>query len=329
MNGNFARSILCSLVTRVDSAGTRQSLAPAASVEIGPAASLRARAKRMNAAEATTKIVETRRMVRREFIVAPWISVSGYLRTGKRTSDVESSAGISGNASAQAVLLILLERPGSIGWNSRDEMMVEATSMTGKGAQTLPRVPPPVSNQPIGTTAAWHNVFSCGRLFRLGLAVQLVSGPWPTVSYADSWFFKLFRTRFPSACSGERRPLGFGFHFRAAKAEDLVCILNRLSVDVILVCGENVEDMPKLVEEDQDLSVHRIACVRPHVLSRAGRDLVTGPPLPNLNYVGHWGEKGPFCVDGNCRVASVALKKPCDIRIIGRWSRCPGLWIPG
>ena len=55
-------------------------------------------------------------------------------------------------------------------------MIVEATSIDRQGSTTLPRVPPPVSNQPI-TTAAWHNVFSCGRLFRLGLAIQLVSGP--------------------------------------------------------------------------------------------------------------------------------------------------------
>src|SRR6266404_5368078 len=56
-------------------------------------------------------------------------------------------------------------------------MMVEATSIDRQGSTTLPRVPPPVSNQPIETTAARHHVFSCGRLFRLGLAVQLVSRP--------------------------------------------------------------------------------------------------------------------------------------------------------
>src|SRR6266403_6147226 len=176
MNGNLARSILCSLVTSVDF-GCYSSIVGVCFCGDWPCCVMAERGQTMNAAEATTKIVETRRMVRREFIVPLGFRFPGYLRTGKRTSDVESSAGISGNASAQAVLLILLEQPGLIGWNSRDEMMVEATSIDRQGSTTLPRVPPPVSNQPIETTAARHNVFSCGRLFRLGLAVQLVSGP--------------------------------------------------------------------------------------------------------------------------------------------------------
>jgi len=50
-------------------------------------------------------------MVRQEFIVPLGFQFPAYLRTGKRTSDVESSVGISCNASAYAVPLILLGRP--------------------------------------------------------------------------------------------------------------------------------------------------------------------------------------------------------------------------
>ncbi len=60
-------------------------------------------------------------------------------------------------------------------------------------------------------------------------------------------------------------PLVFGFHFGTAKAKDLVCIVNRFSVDVIFVYRKKIEYMPELVEQDQDLSVHRITRIRPHI----------------------------------------------------------------
>jgi hypothetical protein len=42
------------------------------------------------------------------------------------------------------------------------------------GGTTLPRVPPP-ANQPIRTNKRTAECLECGRLFRLGLAVQVVS----------------------------------------------------------------------------------------------------------------------------------------------------------
>jgi len=48
----------------------------------------------MNAAKAETRIVETKRMVRREFIVPLGFQIPDYLRTGKQASAAESSAGI-------------------------------------------------------------------------------------------------------------------------------------------------------------------------------------------------------------------------------------------
>lgn len=45
------------------------------------------------------------------------------------------------------------------------------------GSTTLPRVPPPVNHQPTGTNNRTAQCLECGRLFRLGLATQVVSPP--------------------------------------------------------------------------------------------------------------------------------------------------------
>jgi len=73
--------------------------------------------------------------------------------------------------------------------------------------------------------------------------------------------------------------------------------------------------MPELMEEDQNLSVHRITCVRSHVC-QARTTMVQRPAfLPNFDHAGNWIKKRPFRVDRNFRVPSVALKDFGDIGI--------------
>ncbi len=83
----------------------------------------------------------------------------------------------------------------------------------------------------------------------------------------------------------------------------------------MLICGEKIEHMPELVQEDQNLSVHRITRVRPHFYL-ARTMMAHGPAfLPNFNHAGHGIKKRPVCVDRDRRVPSIALKNPGDIRI--------------
>ena len=90
-----------------------------------------------------------------------------------------------------------------------------------------------------------------------------------------------------SARGQERAPPDSRFDFRAAETKNLVCILNRLSVDVILIYGEKIEHMPELMQQDQNLSVHRITRVRPHICD-ARTTMVRGAAfLPNFNHHGH------------------------------------------
>src|SRR5882724_1043760 len=114
---------------------------------------------------------------------------------------------------------------------------------------------------------------------------------------------------------GQRCPFALGFHFGATKAKDLVCIVNRFSVDVIFVRRKKIEYVPELVEQDQDLSVHRITRVRPYICHAWTAIANRAAFSRNLNYIGNWREKGSSRVDSNCRVASITLKNLGDIRI--------------
>jgi len=135
--------------------------------------------------------------------------------------------------------------------------------------------------------------------FRLGLAVQLVSGPGQPF-HARILVFSYF---------------ALATHQRAAESvgrlflDSLPCgksvgprlYSERTFVDVILVCGENVEDMPELVEQDKNLSVHRITAYGPTSVTRGPR-LVKDRLPSKLQLRWPLGRKRPFCVDGNCRV---------------------------
>jgi hypothetical protein len=56
-------------------------------------------------------------------------------------------------------------------------MSVEAKPTDRQGAQLSQECPRLSTTSQWEQTAARHNVFNCGRLFPLGLAAQLVSGP--------------------------------------------------------------------------------------------------------------------------------------------------------
>src|SRR6266481_2067594 len=73
--------------------------------------------------------------------------------------------------------------------------------------------------------------------------------------------------------------------------------------------------MPELVEQDQDLSVHRITRIRSHICHARTAIPNRTAFSRNFNYIGNWREKSSFPVDSNCRVASVTLKNLGDIRI--------------
>src|SRR5438876_2928908 len=92
MNGNFARSILCSLVTSVDLGWYSSIVGVCCFCGDWPCCVIAARGQTRNAAEAATRIVETKKMVRREFIVPLWtFELPDYLRTGKQAGAAESS----------------------------------------------------------------------------------------------------------------------------------------------------------------------------------------------------------------------------------------------
>src|SRR5882762_2541600 len=163
-------------------------------------------------------------------------------------------------------------------------------------------------------TTARHNVNWMRQLVPIGLGCASSVRTRRTVSRTGPGFSLAFG-RYSSARGRERAAPVFGFDFGSAEPENLVCILNRLSVDVILICGEKIEHMPELMEEDQNLSVHRITRVGSHVCQTRTTMVQRPAFLPNFNHAGHWIEKRPFCVDRNRRVPSVALKNFGDIRI--------------
>jgi hypothetical protein len=55
-------------------------------------------------------------------------------------------------------------------------MSVETKMADRQGAQLSQECPPPINNQPMGTNNRTAQCLECGRLFRLGLAVLVVSG---------------------------------------------------------------------------------------------------------------------------------------------------------
>src|SRR5207302_7247402 len=69
MNGNLARSTLCSLVTSVDFGWYSSIVGVCCFCGDWPCCVIAARGQTRNAAEAATKIAETKKIVRREFIV--------------------------------------------------------------------------------------------------------------------------------------------------------------------------------------------------------------------------------------------------------------------
>src|SRR6266446_2248607 len=69
MNGNLARSILCSLVTSVDFGWYSSMVGVCCFGGDWPCRVIAARGQTMSAANVATRITETKRMVRREFIV--------------------------------------------------------------------------------------------------------------------------------------------------------------------------------------------------------------------------------------------------------------------
>src|SRR5229473_5454480 len=100
MKGNFARSILYSLVTSVDF-GWYSSIVGVCSFFCGALSCcvIAARGHARSATDTATKTIKKKLTIRREFIEPLGLELPAYLRTGERTSDAESSAGISGNAS--------------------------------------------------------------------------------------------------------------------------------------------------------------------------------------------------------------------------------------
>src|SRR5882757_7167214 len=104
MNGNFARSILCSLVTSVDFGWYSSIVGICCFCPDWSCCMVTARGQTMSAANMATKMTEKRVLVRREFIL-PLGFLNVRLLSSHRswTSAVESSANISDNASAQDV----------------------------------------------------------------------------------------------------------------------------------------------------------------------------------------------------------------------------------
>jgi len=123
----------------------------------------------------------------------------------------------------------------------------------------------------------------CGPLFRLGLVSagsvdtrQIVSRRAPVfVSFLVAW---------PQRAAPERAPFGFGFDFRSAEPQNFVGILYGLSFDVIPICGEEIEHMPELMKEDQNLGSPGIARVRPHVGPARTTTAHNDALLPDFNH---------------------------------------------
>lgn len=93
------------------------------------------------------------------------------------------------------------------------------------GAQLSQECPPPVDYQPIGTNnrTAQCRCLQCGRLFRLGLAIQVV----PRHAKSFHRDGKISRdAAVPSSRGLQRAAPALGIDFRAAIAEDFGCILH-------------------------------------------------------------------------------------------------------
>src|SRR6266581_2590922 len=103
MNGNFARSILCSLVTSVDFGWYSSIVGVCCFCGVWSCCVIAARGQTISAANVATRMTETKVTDRREFIVPfGFFEPPAYLPTGRCISAAESSARINGDAPAQA-----------------------------------------------------------------------------------------------------------------------------------------------------------------------------------------------------------------------------------
>jgi len=108
-----------------------------------------------------------------------------------------------------------------------------------RGAQLSQECPHLSTTSELEQTAARHNVIGCGRLFRLGLAVQVVSALFNSFRMQDLILPEFLVPRF-SAAGCERDSPGFRFDFRTAEAKDFSCILHRLALFVVEIHGQKV-----------------------------------------------------------------------------------------
>jgi hypothetical protein len=94
------------------------------------------------------------------------------------------------------------------------------------------------NKQPLGTMS-----IRCGRLFRLGWALQVVSAPAESF-HAGGPGFGLVFSRIPSARGREH----FGFDFRAAETEDFARVSHRLSILVSFIRRQQIDQVAKFVQ---------------------------------------------------------------------------------
>src|SRR5712691_2344622 len=103
MNGNFARSIFCSLVTSVDFGWYSSIVGVCCFCGVWSCCVIEARGQTISAENVATRMTETRVTDRLEFIVPfGFFEPPAYLPTGRCVRDPESSARINGDAPAQA-----------------------------------------------------------------------------------------------------------------------------------------------------------------------------------------------------------------------------------
>src|SRR6266699_1094845 len=103
MNGNFARSILCSLVTSVDFGWYSPIVGVCCFCGVWSCCVIAARGQTISAANTATRMIATKFIVRREFIVPfGFFEPPAYLPTGRCVSAAESSVRINSDAPAQA-----------------------------------------------------------------------------------------------------------------------------------------------------------------------------------------------------------------------------------
>jgi hypothetical protein len=128
-------------------------------------------------------------------------------------------------------------------------------------------VPPP-ANQPIRTNKRTAECLECGRLFRLGLAVQVVSVSIKSFHPRALTLFHLSAASlivFPKpiipfihslglARGGQRASSDSRFDLSTAITEHFIGVVDGPSVNVVQVPWEKIEHMPKFMQESEHLS---------------------------------------------------------------------------